>query len=195
MNVPKRSEEVDKTDLQVIVNPEMGVPNVSTTSMQRFLKNSFKEQILLLLHPRTRIQILVQILHSDGSLLSSCFNAISMALLDAGIPLRSHLVSVDFILSKDNSLTIDPNCEQEKNSNTVASMSFQVSLEGKAVSELVHTIYATQEENQKNTIRFVPLEKYWDARQLALRAAVSLHRFVRITTTSKCLYECHGTAY
>jgi len=149
MNVPKRSEEVDKTDLQVIVNPEMGVPNVSTTSMQRFLKNSFKEQILLSLHPRTRIQILVQILHSDGSLLSSCFNAISMALLDAGIPLRSHLVSVDFILSKDNSLTIDPNCEQEKNSNTVASMSFQVSLEGKAVSELVHTIYATQEENQK----------------------------------------------
>lgn len=49
--------------------------------------------ILSSLHPRTTIQIVVQVVQDDGSLLSTAVNAATLALLDAGIALKSVVVA------------------------------------------------------------------------------------------------------
>lgn len=41
------------------------------------------------LHPRTSIQVVLQVLQDDGALLSASLNATCAALLDAGIPMAT----------------------------------------------------------------------------------------------------------
>ena len=106
------------------VYPAAGVCDTYTTTLQHFLHKMFMGEILLLLHPRTSIRIVVHIINEGGSVslhsagvltfgqeLSCCCNAVSLALVDAGIPLKSMLASVDIALMSDGTLVADPSSE------------------------------------------------------------------------------------
>lgn len=111
---------MNKADLMVMVNPASGTSTPYTTSLQHFLLSMFQGQILLFLHPRTSIRIVVHLINEAGSVcsftflphhnqeLSCCCNAITLALVDAGIPLKSMLASVDVAMMDDGSLLPDP---------------------------------------------------------------------------------------
>eukprot|EP01126_Amoeba_proteus_P001709 TRINITY_DN10511_c0_g1_i3.p1 TRINITY_DN10511_c0_g1~~TRINITY_DN10511_c0_g1_i3.p1 ORF type:complete len:175 (+),score=32.36 TRINITY_DN10511_c0_g1_i3:349-873(+) len=173
----------------------------------------FQQQVLLLLHPRTSIKIFVHLINEDGSELSCCCNAISMALTDAGIPLRSSLASVDVAIMSNGTLVADPTKEvvlhrklneisfsyekQIANGKEVpfvtALSSFQVNTAGKIVSEWSHAV--TPPEDTDSGLAKIDEDLYLSARGVARVATTKIHNFMRLTTTAKCLYECHGTAF
>ena len=54
----------------------------------QMLEQLFEWAILTHLYPRSSIDIYVQVLEDDGSVLATSINAITMALLNSGIPMR-----------------------------------------------------------------------------------------------------------
>jgi exosome complex component RRP41 len=61
--------------------------------MQTALQRTFSEAILTQLHPRSEILITLHILSQDGSVLATCINACTLALIDAGIPMTDYVVA------------------------------------------------------------------------------------------------------
>lgn len=57
------------------------------------LRHSFENLILIDANTKTEIQIQVCVIQNDGSSKSAIFNAVTLALLDAGVPMRDFLVS------------------------------------------------------------------------------------------------------
>eukprot|EP00069_Balaena_mysticetus_P012349 bmy_07581T0 len=52
------------------------------------LRQTFEAAVLTQLHPRSQIDIYVQVLQADGGTYAACVNAATLAVLDAGIPMR-----------------------------------------------------------------------------------------------------------
>lgn len=61
--------------------------------MQTALQRTFSEAILTQLHPRSEILITFHILSQDGSVLATCINACTLALIDAGVPMNDYVVA------------------------------------------------------------------------------------------------------
>jgi len=57
------------------------------------IQQTFEAVLMLELYPRTQIDIFVTVLHGDGGKLSASINAVSLALVDAGIAMRDFVVS------------------------------------------------------------------------------------------------------
>jgi len=57
------------------------------------IRQTLEAAILTHLMPRSQIDIFVQVLQADGGTRAACINAASMALADAGIPMRDLVVS------------------------------------------------------------------------------------------------------
>ncbi|KAF8437345.1 ribosomal protein S5 domain 2-type protein [Terfezia claveryi] len=61
--------------------------------MQSALQRTFASVILTHLFPRSEIMITIHILSQDGSVLATCINATTLALIDAGIPLYDYVTA------------------------------------------------------------------------------------------------------
>jgi hypothetical protein len=62
---------------------------------QRALKSVFESVIMLELYPRSQIDLQVFVLESDGSYKSAAFNAVSLAIMNAGIAMKDFLVATN----------------------------------------------------------------------------------------------------
>ncbi|XP_044150435.1 exosome complex component RRP41 [Bufo gargarizans] len=62
-----------------------------STEMTLHLKQTFEAAILTQLYPRCQIDIYVQILQADGGNYCTCVNAATLAVIDAGIPMRDYV--------------------------------------------------------------------------------------------------------
>ena len=62
---------------------------------QRVLKSVFESVIMLELYPKSQIDLQVCVLESDGSYKSAAFNAVSLALMNAGIAMKDFLVATN----------------------------------------------------------------------------------------------------
>ncbi|XP_018430056.1 PREDICTED: exosome complex component RRP41 [Nanorana parkeri] len=62
-----------------------------STEMTIHLKQTFEAAILTQLYPRSQIDIYVQILQADGGNYCTCVNAATLAVIDAGIPMRDYV--------------------------------------------------------------------------------------------------------
>ena len=82
------------------------------------IKSVFEGLLILELYPKSQIDLQIFVLESDGGARSAAFNAATLALVDAGIPMRDFLVSstsgllgqvpvLDLILSEEKK----QNCE------------------------------------------------------------------------------------
>ena len=59
------------------------------------LKSVFESVIMLELYPRSQIDLQVFVLESDGSYKSAAFNAVSLAIMNAGIAMKDFLVATN----------------------------------------------------------------------------------------------------
>jgi exosome complex component RRP41 len=59
--------------------------------MQTTISSAFARTIFTKLYPRSLITLSLHILSQDGSLLAACLNACTLALIDAGIPLKDYI--------------------------------------------------------------------------------------------------------
>ncbi|XP_060681660.1 exosome complex component RRP41 [Hemiscyllium ocellatum] len=62
-----------------------------SSEMTLHLKQTFEAAILTQLYPRSQIDIYVQILQADGGNYCACVNAATLAVIDAGIPMRDYV--------------------------------------------------------------------------------------------------------
>lgn len=90
----------------------------------RMLLEIFSEQVVLLdTFPRTRIDVRVEVLGAEGGVLTACANAISLALIDAGIAMRDYLVASSSVfypgqrgpngLTTGTAIVVDPSRNEE----------------------------------------------------------------------------------
>ncbi|KAM6143126.1 exosome complex component RRP41 [Phoenicopterus ruber ruber] len=68
------------------------------------LKQTFEAAILTRLYPRSQIDIYVQILQADGGNYCACVNAATLAVMDAGIPMRDYVCASSAGLAEDTPL-------------------------------------------------------------------------------------------
>ncbi|XP_034904848.1 exosome complex component RRP41 homolog isoform X2 [Populus alba] len=64
-----------------------------STEISLVIRQTMEECILTNLMPRSQIDIYVQVLQADGGTRSACINAATLALADAGIPMRDLVTS------------------------------------------------------------------------------------------------------
>lgn len=66
-------------------------PNRRLSEMQTTLSSAFSQTLFTHLYPHSTISLSLHVLSQDGSLLAACINAATLALIDAGIPMRDYV--------------------------------------------------------------------------------------------------------
>ena len=61
--------------------------------MQNTIASAFTSTLFTHLYPHSTISINLHILSQDGSLLAACLNAATLALIDAGVPMKDYIVA------------------------------------------------------------------------------------------------------
>merc|ERR1712083_792935 len=72
--------------------------------MSQHLKQTIEATIRVDLFPRSQIDIFVEVLQADGGNYCACVNAATLALIDAGIPLRDYVTACTASLVEDKPL-------------------------------------------------------------------------------------------
>ncbi|KAG1206417.1 hypothetical protein G6F35_011225 [Rhizopus arrhizus] len=109
VEVQMRDEKLDEATVEVIVRPAKGVRATKEKLIENTLRTTFEPIILGGMMPRTLVQITVQVTKDDGSVLAASINAIALALLDAGIPLKYMAAAVTCMFdSKTCEVVLDP---------------------------------------------------------------------------------------
>ena len=80
-----------------------------------WLQGIFQEAILTDQYPRSQIEIFVEVLQQDGSPVSAAINAVTLALINAGIPMRDIVSSVTLGLMDNKSILVDLNNAEAEN--------------------------------------------------------------------------------
>lgn len=108
IEVQIRDEKLDEATVEVVVRPAKGVPSTKERLMESILRSAFEPVILGGMMPRTLVQIVIQILKDDGSVLAAAVNAITVALLDAGIPMKHMVAAITVTIDQNDELVLDP---------------------------------------------------------------------------------------
>lgn len=72
MDILHKNEIIDRATIDVLVKPPVGLPGDREKEWASFVKKSVEEVVMSTLHPRTAINITVQILSEDGSVNNYC---------------------------------------------------------------------------------------------------------------------------
>lgn len=88
----------------------------NTRRIEQLVSRVFNETVLTSLLPRSEVRIAIQVIQNAGNLESACINAASLALIDAGIPLKDFIVACTAGLL-DSSVAVDLN-QFESGGNT-----------------------------------------------------------------------------
>jgi exosome complex component RRP41 len=80
----------------------------------RMLKSVFEKVIFLDKYPKSQIDLQVFVLQSDGGYRSAAFNAVSLALMDAGIAMKDFVVATTAGLLNGNVAVMDLIFDEEK---------------------------------------------------------------------------------
>ena len=64
-------------------------------------------------YPRAVISIVVQVLEDNGSILATAINAVTLALMDAGVPMRSVVTASTCAILPDGRMCLDPSLSEE----------------------------------------------------------------------------------
>jgi exosome complex component RRP46 len=168
--VKPRHELLDRATLEIVFKPASGLPTYVHKALEHAIRGAAEHLVIASLHPRTRIQIVVQAVQDDGGLLAASLNAATLALMDAGVPLSSTLAAVAVALDRTGQLLLDPNAQEEAAAAALFTFAFNASLEGVVVS--------------RTSGAFAP-EQYLAALELARSAADHLLAFFRLTFSHK----------
>jgi len=117
-------EIIEKSTLECIVKPKSSQPGCREKALEAILTKTCEEVALVTMHPRSAIQIVFQIVQDSGSMLSCLINGASMAMLNAGLPMKCMLVAVTCAIDKQDDFLIDPTTEQESEARCTMTYAF-----------------------------------------------------------------------
>ncbi|MEM4699814.1 MAG: exosome complex exonuclease Rrp41 [Candidatus Nezhaarchaeales archaeon] len=98
-------------------------PSRREIELSKVIRESLSQAVILEQFPYTAIDVFIEVLEADGSTRCAGINAASLALSDAGIPMRD-LVAACAVGKVDNVLVVDPTDLEDKNSE--ADMPFAI---------------------------------------------------------------------
>ncbi|CAI5525022.1 unnamed protein product [Closterium sp. Naga37s-1] len=107
-------EDPLRASLQVIWAPRNGIAGPQEKYSEAVVRQTIDAVLLSSLLPRTRIQLQLQVVHDDGSLLACALNAAFAALLDAGLPLACLPAAVQLALDSQGQLLLDPTKQEQQ---------------------------------------------------------------------------------
>lgn len=113
--VSQRAEIIDRATVEVTFRSVSGNNSKYDTEKQMSLRQALEDIILTVMYPRTRLSIVLQVLHDDGAILAACINAAGLALVDAGVQCSSMITAVCFALRDSTAgsrLMMDPTREE-----------------------------------------------------------------------------------
>ncbi|MDI9610700.1 MAG: exosome complex exonuclease Rrp41 [Archaeoglobaceae archaeon] len=87
-------------------------PDRRSVEISKVSKEAFETIIMKELFPRSVVDIFVEVLQADAGSRTACINAASVALVDAGIPVKGMLTSVA-VAKVDGTLVLDPMKEED----------------------------------------------------------------------------------
>ncbi|KAF9117868.1 Exosome component 5 [Mortierella sp. GBA39] len=184
--VKLRDEKLDRATIEVVVRPLVGLPGIKDKAREQALRETLEPLVLSGLHPRTGIQIVVQTMKDDGSILATAFNATILALLDAGIPLKSILGAVTCIVDAEtNQILLDPTTQELANAKSThtfvfdnkSSITSDSTQEDKDAVE-VSTLYS-------DSTGLFSEEEYFECAQICYKAVQAVHGFIRTAVQKK----------
>lgn len=82
--------------------------------LSHILEASFETVVELEAFPGSEIFVEISVKQADGNVLAACANATTLALVDAGIPLKGLIVGTNASLSKDGQVLLDLNHDEER---------------------------------------------------------------------------------
>ncbi|KAL3668632.1 hypothetical protein V7S43_005933 [Phytophthora oleae] len=109
-----RAEKTDKATLDVCFKLEKGIITSKEKEYEQIIRETFTPIVLTDSFPRAVISIVVQVIEDNGSLLAVAINAVSLALMDAGIPMASVVTATSCSLFDDGNLYLDPTSAEEE---------------------------------------------------------------------------------
>lgn len=98
--------------IEVNYQSKTGQSSCRDRDTESLITNVCREIIFDKKHPRTHLLINIQEMHDDGGLLSCCINAVILALLNAGIPLKFLATAVTSCILQNGQIKIDPTKEE-----------------------------------------------------------------------------------
>jgi len=92
--IPGKDEKIDRATVSVHFKAASGQASNVDIERGSYIRQCFEPMLQLSVAPRCKISIHVQVLRDGGSILSCALNAVSLALIDAGVPATAVLSSV-----------------------------------------------------------------------------------------------------
>jgi len=132
------------------------------------LRQTFEEAIQTQLYPRSHIDISVLVMEQDGGVLQTAINAVTLALVDAGIPMNDYICATSAGLVDDNAI-LDLNSIEE--------------------ADIPHCTIATLGKSEKITLiqseRPFPMQSFETLLSLALSGCERVHGMMVQTTRER----------
>ncbi|KAJ1735107.1 exosome non-catalytic core subunit rrp46 [Coemansia biformis] len=117
-------EKLDRAHIEVKLRPATGLPNTKDKWTESVIRSTFEREILCHLHPRTLVQINVQVRQDDGAVEAAAINAATLALVDAGIPLRTMVAAATCAVLPGGAIVVDPTLEEAAGAQSVHTFAF-----------------------------------------------------------------------
>jgi len=105
--------ELEYATVSVVIKSGTAI-NTLEREWEDFLTQVLSACILVESYPRSIVQVVVQVLAADGSVLVACLHACVSALMDAGIVMKTLPVGVTCLLAADETIQLDPSAQEEQ---------------------------------------------------------------------------------
>lgn len=161
----QQHEDSDKATISVIIKSG----NLGSTyerEWEDLMQKVLSEAIITEAYPRSVIQVVIQIMAADGSVLATAVNAAVSALLDAGIEMRFLPTAITCLV--DDTVRLDPSEEEEMKGGIVVLVTAQ------------EKVIASHTSNIK-----VSVDKLLQCTTLANRASPAIVAFWRLAIEQK----------
>jgi len=106
------STSFGKGSLDLIYKPSDGSPGAASIEHQRLIAESLRTVVTLSSFPQATLNCTVQVLHDSGSTLATAFNAVTLALLDAGIEQNGLVTAVCCAVLPTGGIAVDPTTKE-----------------------------------------------------------------------------------
>ncbi|KAJ2714192.1 exosome non-catalytic core subunit rrp46 [Coemansia spiralis] len=117
-------EKLDRAHIEVKFRPDTGLPTTKDKWAESAIRSTFEREILSHLHPRTLVQINIQVRQNDGLVEAAAINAATLALVDAGIPLRTMVAAATCAVLPGGAIVVDPTQEEAVGAQSVHTFAF-----------------------------------------------------------------------
>ncbi|MEM0088609.1 MAG: exosome complex exonuclease Rrp41 [Archaeoglobaceae archaeon] len=151
-------------------------PDRRSVEISKVSKEAFEAVIMKELFPRSVIDIFVEVLQADAGSRTACINAASVALVDAGIPMKGILTSVA-VAKVEGTLVLDPMKEEDNFGE--ADMPFAFLIRGGKIE----SIALLQMDGRMSK------EEIKEAIKLAKKGAMEIYKLQREAIMKKFLEE------